>query len=146
MKNLVLIVLILITFVSTAIAEEFNEPFVVHYAAVQYSLKGDNGALDQLLDLGKKNYEAAAYITNFWWRRCIASCKTELEEAVRTSLDKWRRNNSDKKDPTEKDKEKMLKEVFDKIGPLIDSYIYDHWDEINETIMTRWAQAINGEG
>lgn len=130
---------------SAASAEDLNLRFAMRYATVQHSLKGDNGEFDRLMGIADKEPDAYQYLANFWWRRSLNSCKSEMDRAIETSLKEWSKQNPGKKNPTDKQSEKILENMFKEIDPLIDSYIYDHWDEINEMIVARWEQINNGE-
>jgi hypothetical protein len=108
--------------------------FMLHYAIVNSQLKPDSDAMDTVSKLADVDHAAVAFLDEFWWKRTIASCDSELREAISRQVDISASLRKSDPDLSEDEiEEKEFAEIFDQIEACLHSYIFDHWDEIDKT-------------
>ena len=126
---------------TTAIAS--RSCFPVYYAIVK-NLKGDEAHFEEFMDLYDLAPKTAEHLSTFWWHKTLAYCKDQKERARTQKIAEWKKKNPDKVISSD-DQTLISKEVIEKISPCIESYIYDNWNEINQSILTRHRQITHNE-
>jgi protein tyrosine phosphatase len=92
-------------------------------------LKGSLGNFEELMSLQEKNPEAEEFLCDFWWRRTLKACSEEVDRAIKKRLKSLPFNS------TEEQKRKAASDSIDDVSHCIYSYIFDNWDDINQTIV-----------
>ncbi len=105
--------------------------FMLEYAIVEHTLKGDEGKFNELMEIAKINRVAANGLSKFWWRRAVKTCESEVKRSINAQMNKKNKTFS------EEEKDEALKIIMQEIRPCIHSYIYDNYDEINLSIVNR---------
>jgi hypothetical protein len=106
--------------------------FYLDYAVVKHSLKGDQGLVDELMEIAKNS--PSDVLANFWWERALRHCEARLREAINVEV---------RRTPMRQE-EDMRHEVLEKTAPCRYSYYVDHWDEINQMIRTQYNALKKG--
>lgn len=104
--------------------------FYLDYAIVEHSIKNDIGMFDKLMelnDLGEKveQHPVGEILAEFWWNRSVINCNNYMTSV----MEAWKNRISDKE---------VQKYIMDRNNKCVQSYIYDNWNEINETILNKY--------
>lgn len=122
------ILICILTIANSAISEGLHR-FHLNYVIVNDRLKGSCGNFEELMSLTETNPEAAEFICDFWWRRVLKACSEEVDRAIKKRLKSLPFNS------TEEQKRKAASDAIDDVSNCIHSYIFDNWDDINQTIV-----------
>jgi hypothetical protein len=117
--------------------------FFLHYAVVQDSLKGGHGEWVKLITLSKWDLEretqTATHLVHFWHHRAMRHCDTWLQESIKLHY----RTLPEK--ASESQRKAVMEKVWDDIDPCLESYYYDHWEELNQTIRNQYETATGAD-
>lgn len=106
--------------------------FFLDYAVVKHSLKNDEGAFDELMELRDLDPYAADFVAEFWWSKAKRQCNALMKEVAERYARRVTATTS------EVDQERIIKEARKEIDQCIYGVYYDHWDEINRMIKQRY--------
>ena len=129
-----LFLFVLISCVYLAPGQSFSKGlhrFIMQYAAVQYNLKGEQGYFDQYMELFRLNHEAANFIGAFWYKKARVFYSREIDQIFKQTVVVM-----DGK--TEEEKAVIQEIAQSKVDDLCFIFYYDHWDEINKAILTKY--------
>jgi hypothetical protein len=98
-------------------------------------LKGSRGNFEELMSLKETNPEAEEFLCDFWWRRALKACSKEVDQAIKKRLKSLPFNS------TEEQKRKAASDAIDDVSNCIHSYIFDNWDDIDQTIVDSYKSS-----
>ena len=105
--------------------------FAIQYLNVQDNLKGGQGYSDQYLELLDINDKAANFIGAFWYKKALIFYSQEIDHIVKQAVVVM-------EGKTEEGKAEIQQKVQSKIDDFCFVFYYDHWDEINKTILAKY--------
>jgi hypothetical protein len=98
--------------------------FHISYASLQNMAFGGEGYFDELMEITRLDEDRSNFIADFWRTRALA----EQNQAIDIILERiFQRSDGTSK-------EERQKEAIRKSNTLLQSYYYDHWDDINQMI------------
>ena len=128
------ILICILTIANSAISEGLHR-FHLNYVIVNERLKGFRGNFEELMSLKETNPDAAEFLCDFWWRRTLKACSEEVDQAIKKRLKSLPFKS------TEEQKRKAASDAIDDVSHCIHSYIFDNWDDINQTIVDSYKSS-----
>lgn len=127
--------LFLTIFQCHAFSEEGTIPrFYVDYCVVEHTLKNDQGYSEKLIKISQIDINAGDFLAEFWFNRAKTSCFEQVERIIRLNLQAVKAQ----KDKTEQTR--MLEKLKDEISQCYYAFYFEHWDEINKTIIDTYSR------
>jgi hypothetical protein len=135
MKGLfTLLTLTATVFFADADAGEAGLPrFFLDYAIVNHSLKNDEGAFNELMDLAKLDQKSADFIAEFWWGKANSYCDDYVDKLIRQYSAKITPKTS------EREKIEITEAAKKEADQCFYGFYYDQWDEINKMIREKYG-------
>lgn len=137
LKLISLVFLFLSIFCCRVFSEEATIPrFYVDYCVVQHTLKNDKGYSEQLMKIAELDINAGDFLAEFWFNRAKTSCFKQVERVISSQVNIVKAQ----KDKTEQ--AKMIEKLKDEISQCYYAFYFEHWDEINKTILDTYSRVL----